>query len=236
MNHWLSIRVTQTTLGRCRFGPWLFIVQAVLFTSLVSAAEMNTPATSTAATAASIVVIGDSISAGYGLKSDESWVSLLRTRLREQGYRQRVVNASITGDTTRGGLARLPQLLKREQPSLVIVELGGNDGLRAIGIDVMRRNLQRLIELIQQADAKVLLLGMKIPANYGFEYSEQFHNTYRELAVSLGIPLVDFLLEGIALDAELMQADGIHPNAKAQPILLNTVWPKLQPLLSIPKT
>ena len=178
-----------------------------------------------------IAVLGDSLSAGFGLEPGQSWVSLLEKRLASEGYGYRVVNASITGDTTSGGLARLPGLLERESPAVVIVELGGNDGLRGLPVKRMAANLTRMVELVQGAGGQVVLTGIQIPPNYGRQYTEAFSAVYPSLAEQFALPLVDFILDGVALDPSLMQADGIHPNAKAQPLILNNVWPVLEDLL-----
>ncbi len=178
-----------------------------------------------------IAVLGDSLSAGFGLRPGQSWVSLLERRLATEGYGYRVVNASITGDTTSGGLARLPGLLEREAPAVVIVELGGNDGLRGLPVTRMEANLARMIELVQSAGGEVLLAGIQIPPNYGQRYTEAFAAVFPGLAERFGVPLVDFILEGVALDSGLMQADGIHPNAAGQPVILDNVWPALEGLL-----
>jgi len=179
-----------------------------------------------------ILVFGDSISAGYGLaRVEQGWVALLQTRLREQEYGYQVVNASVSGETTAGGLARLPRALMLHQPKIVILELGGNDGLRALPIAQMRANLVRMIDLSTAAGAQVLLLGMRIPPNYGPDYTEQFRLCYTDVARDKKLPLVPFLLNGIALTPNLMQADGIHPDELGQPILLANIWPALKPLL-----
>jgi len=179
-----------------------------------------------------ILVFGDSISAGYGLAHYESgWVALLQTRLRDQDYGYQVVNASVSGETTAGGLARLPRALMLHQPKIVILELGGNDGLRALPIAQMRANLVRMVDLASAAGAKVLLLGIRMPPNYGPEYTEQFRSCYSDLARDKKLPLVPFLLTDIAQSPKLMQADGIHPNEFGQPKLLANVWPSLKPLL-----
>ena len=179
-----------------------------------------------------ILVFGDSISAGYGLaRVEQGWVALLQTRLKEQEYGYQVVNASVSGETTAGGLARLPRALDLHHPKIVILELGGNDGLRALPIAQMRANLLRMVELAAAAGARVLLLGMRIPPNYGPEYTEQFRSCYSDLARDKKLPLVPFLLADIAQSPNLMQADGIHPNQLGQPKLLANVWPSLQPLL-----
>jgi len=179
-----------------------------------------------------ILVFGDSISAGYGLaRVEQGWVALLQTRLKEQEYGYQVVNASVSGETTAGGLARLPRALTLHQPKIVILELGGNDGLRALPIAQMRANLVHMIDLSTAAGAKVLLLGMRMPPNYGPDFTEQFRLCYSEVARDKKLPLVPFLLNDIALSPNLMQADGIHPNELGQPQLLANIWPSLNPLL-----
>jgi acyl-CoA thioesterase I len=202
---------------------WILFVLITASVSANGAAPADTPV---------ILVFGDSISAGYGLGHvEQGWVALLQTRLKEQGYGYQVVNASVSGETTAGGLARLPRALMLHQPKIVIVELGGNDGLRALPIAQMRTNLTRMVDLSTAAGAKVLLLGMRMPPNYGPDYTEQFSACYGDLARDKKLPLVPFLLNGIALLPSLMQADGIHPNELGQPKLLANVWPLLQPLL-----
>jgi acyl-CoA thioesterase-1 len=181
--------------------------------------------------AAPILVVGDSLSAAYGIAKDEGWVALLERRLRVQGYGQPVVNASVSGDTSRGALGRLPALLDRHRPGVVVIEIGGNDGLRGLPLDVLRSNLASMVEAAQKADARVLLLGMRIPPNYGPRYAEGFHEIYDELSDRYETALVPFLLDGIALDPKLMQDDGIHPRAAAQAAMLDHVWPALEPLL-----
>jgi len=180
-----------------------------------------------------ILVFGDSISAGYGLSTPTmGWAALLQARLKAQGYGYQVVNASVSGETTAGGLARLPRALELHHPAVVILELGGNDGLRALPTAQLRANLERMAELSAAASAKVLLLGIRIPPNYGPEYTAQFAAVYSQLAHDEKLPFVPFLLKGIALSPDLMQADGIHPNQSGQPLLLDNVWPALVPLLS----
>ena len=179
-----------------------------------------------------ILAFGDSISAGYGLAHvEQGWVELLKTRLSSLGYGYQVVNASVSGETTAGGLARLPRALELHHPKIVILELGGNDGLRALPIAQMRANLTRMVELASAAGAKVLLLGMRMPPNYGPEYTEQFAMVFSDLARERKLPLVPFLLTDIALSPTLLQGDDIHPNAAGQPLLLENVWPTLKPLL-----
>jgi acyl-CoA thioesterase-1 len=175
-----------------------------------------------------VLVVGDSLSAAFGIAQEESWVALLGERLRAKGYGYAVVNASITGDTTTGGLRRLPRALELHQPAVVIIELGGNDGLRGTPIELMRSNLAQMIELSQAAGARVVLTGIQIPTNYGGPYTRSFAAVYPELAKKHRTGLVDFILEGIALDVRLFQADGIHPTAEAQKILVDNVWPALE--------
>ena len=179
-----------------------------------------------------ILVYGDSISAAYGLGNvGEGWVELLKTRLKEQDYVYQVVNASVSGETTAGGLARLPRALQVQHPKILVVELGGNDGLRALPIAQMRGNLTQMVTLATAIGAKVLLLGMRMPPNYGPQYTEQFSRVYAQIAHDEHLALVPFVLDGVALTPTLMQDDGIHPNAAGQPRLLENVWPALAPLL-----
>ena len=181
-----------------------------------------------------IVVLGDSLSAGYGIQVQQGWVNLLSQRLATEGYGYRVVNASVSGETTQGGLARLPRALELHQPAIVIVELGGNDGLRGLPLAASRANLEQIIEKARAAKARVLLLGMVIPPNYGPRYGQEFRDMFATLAAKYPVAFVPFLLDQVALNPELMQADGIHANARGQPLLLNNVWPKLKPLLLAP--
>ena len=178
-----------------------------------------------------ILVLGDSLSSAYGLDVDDGWVHLLQERLQESQAGYRVVNASITGDTTKGGTTRLPRALDEHRPDIVVVELGGNDGLRGLPLSVTRANLERIIVDAQSAGARVLLLGMRLPPNYGPAYSNAFHAIYEELANQYQASRVPFLLEGVGGVDEMMQADGIHPRAAAQPVMLDNVWPHLKPLL-----
>jgi acyl-CoA thioesterase-1 len=185
-----------------------------------------------AAPAARIVVVGDSLSAAYGIDRQRGWVALLQQRLQERRLDYRVVNASITGDTTRGGLSRLPATLERERPGVLVIALGGNDGLRGFAPEQTRSNLRAMIELGREAGARVLLLGIRLPANYGKAYGEKFHRIYRDLAEEQQVALVPFFLEGVAETRELMQTDGIHPGESAQPRILDNVWAGLEPLLA----
>jgi acyl-CoA thioesterase-1 len=179
-----------------------------------------------------VLVLGDSLSAAYGMRVEQGWVALLQDRLKAAGYGYRVVNASSSGETTGGALARLPRALEKHRPGVVILELGGNDGLRGLPIVEIRRNLDQLVHLSRQAGAQVLLIGMRIPPNYGPAYTRAFHDLFGQVATAKKVPLVPFFLDGIALDDALMLEDGLHPNAAAQPKLLDAVWPTLQPLLS----
>lgn len=184
--------------------------------------------------ASSVLVVGDSLSAGYGIERQQGWVALLRQRIADRGLPYDVVNASITGDTTRGGLSRLPAALEREQPSVVVIALGGNDGLRGFAPQQTKDNLRRMIDLSRNAGAEVLLLGVKLPANYGRAFGEKFHRVYRDLAAETGVATVPFFLEGVAETRAMMQPDGIHPSAEAQPRILDNVWQDLAPLLEAP--
>ena len=179
-----------------------------------------------------ILVLGDSLSAGYGIPAEQGWVNLLQRRLTERGFPHQVINASISGDTTSGGLSRLPAALERHRPVLVILELGANDGLRGQPPMAMATNLGRMIELSQQAGARVVLAEMRIPPNYGPLYTQKFQATFGELAQHHQIPLVPFLLNGMAGNPTLIQDDGLHPRAEAQPRILDNVWPALEPLLA----
>jgi acyl-CoA thioesterase I len=178
-----------------------------------------------------ILVLGDSISSAYGIGVENGWVQLLQDRLDESNSGYRVVNASISGDTSNGGAARLAAALETHKPDIVVVELGGNDGLRGLPLSVTRESLDRIVVESQEAGARVLLLGMRLPPNYGPAYTDAFHAIYEELAERHQTARVPFLLEGIGGVDELMQADGIHPRSEAQPLMLDNVWPYLQPLL-----
>jgi acyl-CoA thioesterase-1 len=179
-----------------------------------------------------LLVLGDSLSTAYGFDVGRGWVTLLEERLAAQGYSYRIVNASISGDTSRGAGARLDTLLDETRPELAIVELGGNDGLRGIALEELRGNLERIILKLRDAGSGVLLIAINLPPNYGAAYTEGFQQIYRDLGTQFGIPVSDFLLDGVALRAELMQDDGIHPTADAQPLILENVWKSLEPLLT----
>jgi acyl-CoA thioesterase-1 len=181
-----------------------------------------------------ILVLGDSLSAAYGIPVEQGWVSLLQRRLAERGFPHRVVNASISGDTTNGGLSRLPVALEQHRPAIVILELGANDGLRGQPPMAMSANLARMIELSQKAGARVLLAEMRIPPNYGPLYAQKFQATFGELAKRYDIPLIPFLLDGVAGNFALTQDDGLHPRVEGQPRILDNVWAVLEPVLKQP--
>ncbi|KAA0943266.1 arylesterase [Pseudomonas sp. ANT_H14] len=183
------------------------------------------------AAAGTVLIVGDSISAGFGLDTSKGWVALLEQRLKSEGFDDKVVNASISGDTSAGGLARLPAALAEHKPDLVILELGGNDGLRGQLPTQLQQNLAGMIQQSKKAGAKVLLLGMRLPPNYGVRYTTAFAEVFPQVAKENDIPLVPFLLEGIGGVPSMVQSDGIHPTAEAQSRLLDNVWPMLKPLL-----
>lgn len=188
-------------------------------------------ATSAYSASKTVLVLGDSLSAEYGIPRGAGWVTLLEKRIKAERIDADIVNASISGETTSGGKARLPALLEQHRPSVVVLELGGNDGLRGLPLSAAESNLRSMITQAQNAKAKVLLVGMQIPPNYGREYTEKFSAIYKKLSQDTKIPLVPFLLEGVATQPQLFQADRIHPVAEAQPIMLNNIWPQLKSLL-----
>lgn len=173
-------------------------------------------------------MLGDSLSAGYGINLEDGWVALLQKRLKGQGYGYRVVNASVSGETTAGGLQRLPRALALHKPEIVILELGGNDGLRGLSLATTADNLGRMVQLSEAAGARVLLLGMKMPPNYGPKYTQGFEQIFADLARRKKLAFVPFFLERVALKPGMIQADGIHPTVQAQPLMLDSVWPTLQ--------
>jgi len=184
------------------------------------------------AQAKSILILGDSISAGFGMSSEDAWVSLLEQRLEQKFPGQHeVINSSMSGETAAGALSRLPNLLQNHQPDVVIIELGGNDGLRGQPPTLIERNLDRLVVMSLEAGADTLLFGIKIPPNYGTAYSQAFEDNFKRLAERHEIPLLPFFLEGVAGNDDLMQADGIHPRAEAQPLLLDNAWPLIEKAL-----
>ena len=204
---------------------WLLIV-ATLF-CLITAFTVRAETVK----APSILVIGDSLSAEYGLRRDSGWVNLVQQRLQESGFKYRIHNASISGDTTSGGLSRFPAALERHKPAIVIIELGSNDALRGLSLDMTRLNLEKMVDMALAQKAKVVLVGMQIPPNYGRQYTEAFKSLFTEIAAEHKTALVPFLLEGIATDRNMFQADGIHPNETAQTILAMNVWKALEPML-----
>lgn len=187
---------------------------------------------SSSVSARTLLVLGDSLSAAYGIRPEQGWVALLEARLQHEYADISVVNASISGETTQGGITRLPALIKRHQPDWIVLELAANDGLRGMPLALIQRNISTLIKLSEQADATPLLVGIRLPPNYGVSYTERFYALFEMLASEYKISHVPFLLDGVALQDGLMQSDGLHPNAEAQPQLLENVWPYLQPLLS----
>lgn len=178
-----------------------------------------------------ILVLGDSLSAGYGIPVDQGWVARLQQRLDAEGYGYTVVNASVSGETTAGGLERLPRALSKHDPAVVIIELGGNDGLRGLPVAELRANLEALVAASRKAGAEAVLAAIRMPPNYGPQYTEKFYAVYESLARERKVPWVPFFLEGVALREDLFQDDGIHPAIEAQPVLLDNVWPVLEPLL-----
>lgn len=178
-----------------------------------------------------ILVFGDSLSAAHGLRPEQGWVALLMARLKAQGYGYQVINASVSGETTTGGLTRLPRELRLRRPRILILELGANDALRGLPLNLARQRLAEMIRLAESAGARVLLAGLLIPPNYGPRYTRQFADLYPSLARQFHTALVPFLLKGVALDPHLMQPDGLHPNAGGEPRVLDNVWPYLQPML-----
>jgi acyl-CoA thioesterase-1 len=201
----------------------IFILNAVLASSGLAATSAASP---------TILVYGDSLSAAYGIPREQGWVTLLQQRLESQGLPYRVANASISGETTSGGLSRMGAALKQYQPDVVLIELGANDGLRGLPLADMQRNLAAMIEAGQTAKARVVLLGMRIPPNYGPRYTQEFAESYPTLAQRYHLPLVTFFLGGVAGKPELVLDDGLHPTAAAQPLLLDNVWKVLQPELA----
>jgi acyl-CoA thioesterase I len=200
--------------------------------AMAATAPADQAAMATAAAKPTIVVLGDSLSAEYGLPRDTGWVALMRERLASKRIDYSVANASISGDTTSGGLARLPLVMERLKPSIVIVELGANDALRGVPLATTESNLRAIIAQIRKGNAKPMLVGMYVPTNYGPDYTQKFHGLYARLSQELHTPLVPFLLAGLADKPDLFQSDQIHPTQQAQPLLLDNVWPTLKPLLS----
>ncbi len=198
---------------------WITVVFTLIFCGSASANSPN------------LLVLGDSLSAAFGIEQQQGWVALLQNRLDQKNHDYQVINASISGETSSGGLSRLPALLQRYQPSIVILALGANDGLRGLSIKQMRTNLNSIIEQSKRKDAAVLLIGIQLPPNYGPTYTQQFQDTFNQLASSQNVPLVPSLVNGIGENKTMFQQDGLHPTAKAQPTILNNLWPSLELLL-----
>jgi len=208
---------------------------AAALCGLVPAALAQTAA-SAASSLPALLVLGDSLSAEYGLPRGTGWVALLEARLREHKFDYRVVNASISGDTTSGGVSRLPALLARHRPGVVVIELGSNDALRGLSLQMTEQNLNKMVQASRQAGARVLLVGMQIPPNYGRDYTQRFQQLFAKVAKEQQAALLPFLLDGVAQHIELFQPDRLHPTAQAQPRLLDNVWPRLEPLLGTGKS
>jgi acyl-CoA thioesterase-1 len=208
----------------------LFSVFAAV--SLIVSTLVALPANAKQTSPQTIVVFGDSLSAAYGIPQHEGSVALLQQRITQQKINYQVVNTSISGETTSGGLSRFANMLKLQKPNIVLIELGGNDGLRGLSAVETRNNLESMIQQAKKSEAKVLLIGMKIPPNYGLKYSRQFSENYQTLAKKHGAALVPFLLEGVAGKPDLIQADGLHPTAAAQAKILENVWPILIKMLN----
>ncbi|WP_300442025.1 arylesterase [Zoogloea sp.] len=186
---------------------------------------------SASAFAGTVLVWGDSLSAGYGLRPQQAWPALLEKKIADARLPHKVINASISGETTAGGRSRLPAALQTHRPSLVVIELGANDGLRGLPVAAMSTNLQAMIDASRQAGAKVLLIGMRMPPNYGPDYTTRFEKAFQDLARANKLRLVPFMMEGFADQRAYFQQDGIHPVADAQPLILDTIWRELKPLL-----
>jgi len=200
-----------------------FSLLSLSFVACISRANVENP---------KILVYGDSLSAAYGIAKSQGWVALLQKRLEDQHFQYDVINASISGETTSGGLARLEATLAKVNPNIIILELGANDGLRGLPVKDMTSNLNTMIMQSKKINARILLIGMKIPPNYGLMYTKSFSNTYLQLSQQHNTSLVPFMLENIAAKPKLIQNDGLHPNVLGQPMILDNIWPKLQPLLS----
>ncbi len=218
----------------------LVVIKAVIYqalfhffvaVSLIVFSLVAIPAKAKESTSFTIVVFGDSLSAAYGIAQHEGWVALLQQRITQKKYNYQVINASISGETTSGGLSRFADMLAIHEPNIVLIELGANDGLRGLSAKDMHSNLDAMIQQAQAKKAKVMLLGMKIPPNYGLKYSRQFSDNYQHLAKKYNIKLVPFFLDGVAGKPDIIQSDGLHPTSLAQPKILDNVWPTLAKML-----
>ncbi|UZE94859.1 arylesterase [Alkalimarinus alittae] len=226
----ISFRLCIHYLNRLRYLHkrilYLFLIASILTPAYSSSIQITN-----SAAPPSIVILGDSISAAYGVPTERGWVALLENKLKQEGKTYTVINASISGETTEGGVKRLPDIIDRHNPSILLIELGGNDGLRGFPLSLIKSNLQTLIDQAKSNNITPILIAMRIPPNYGRRYTSGFYNLFKETAEKNTVTLVPFLLEDVALKPELMQADGIHPTALAQPLLLDRVWETLEPLL-----
>jgi len=210
----------------------MFTTQLRVFLLTLALASLALAGRAAADSTYTLMVYGDSLSAAYGIEESQGWVELLSKKLADEGYPYQVVNGSVSGETTTGGLSRLPAMLDSYSPDLVILELGGNDGLRGLPLNAIRQNLVNMVELSHESGAEVLLAGIQIPPNYGPRYTEPFYQQFSDIAKQLDLPLIPFLIDGIPQQPELMQNDGIHPKAEAQGMILDNVWPVLVPLLA----
>ncbi|WP_061303367.1 arylesterase [Achromobacter piechaudii] len=215
-----------------RLFSLLRLTSALSFAVMALSAHAQTAAPAEGSAPRTVLVVGDSLSAEYGIKRGTGWVPLLAARVSEQYPKYQVVNASISGDTTSGGVARLPALLRQHAPAVVVLELGSNDALRGLSLTMTEQNLRAMTQAAKAADAKVVIVGMQIPPNYGRDYTQRFAQLFDTVAKDEKARLVPFLMEGMALNRAMFQADGIHPNEDAQPQLLDNVWPTLRPLLN----
>ncbi|MBT8147182.1 MAG: arylesterase [Gammaproteobacteria bacterium] len=209
-----------------------FVNKSRLSIALLALALLAVAGRAAADPAHTLMVYGDSLSAAYGIEESQGWVELLSGKLESEGYPYLVVNGSVSGETTTGGLSRLPAMLDSYRPNLVILELGGNDGLRGLPLNAIRQNLKTMVQLAKDAGAEVLLAGMQIPPNYGPRYTEPFYQQFSDIAEEMDLALIPFLIDGIPQQPELMQNDGIHPKAEAQSMIVDNVWPVLEPLLA----
>jgi len=198
---------------------WTTIVLSLILCSPISANSQT------------LLILGDSLSAAFGMERQQGWGALLQDRLLQQNRNHKVINASISGETTSGGLSRLPALLHRYQPGIVIIALGANDGLRGLSLEQMQANLSNMAELSKREDATVLMVGIQLPPNYGPVYTQKFRDIFKQVSASQSVALIPSLLDGIGKDKSMFQQDGLHPTAKAQSRILNNIWPTLEPLL-----
>ena len=214
---------------------WVIVILGLLCSLCAPAAwaaASTASGSTTSSTARTLLVYGDSLSAGYGLPQDKAWVTLLAARIKQQRLDYTVANASVSGETTLGGLKRIDAALKQHKPAIVLLALGANDGLRGQSVEALRQNLEAIIAVCRKSKSQVVLIGMRLPPNYGSVYAGKFHAVFSEVAKKHKLPLVPFLLDGFADKPEWFQADGIHPSIRAQPVMLDTVWKTLGPVLN----